>query len=259
MKKYNQDELSIALAFAKEANKEYGDLLKAVVLFGSAARKLSSKTSVDSKDIDILLVIDDIHIAPSKELAEAYKIVTEKLVAKISNRLHITTLKFTTFWDFIRNGDPIAINILRDGVPILDSGFIEPMQVLLLRGLVKPSYESIWTYYNRANNTLLSSKQHLLRATVDLYWSVMDSAEAVLMKYGKIPPNPEIVSRMIDEVLVTKNLCTLTYVEICDFFYKLNKEIENGMVTSIEGCDFDKYYKKASKFVDKMRQIINKV
>ena len=27
---------------------------------------------------------------------------------------------YTTFWEYIRAGDPVGVNILRDGVPILD-------------------------------------------------------------------------------------------------------------------------------------------
>ncbi|MCJ7757484.1 MAG: hypothetical protein MUP24_05005, partial [Gillisia sp.] len=82
-------------------------------------------------DIDILIIIDDVRAELTAEFVEAYRVIVEKIAFKISKKLHITTLKLTNFWDYTRAGDPIVINMLRDGIPLMDYGFFEPLQILL--------------------------------------------------------------------------------------------------------------------------------
>ncbi len=65
------------------------------------------------------------------EFVETYRIIVEKLALKHSKRLHITTLKLTNFWEYMRVGDPIGLNILRTSLPLYDVGFFEPLQQLL--------------------------------------------------------------------------------------------------------------------------------
>ena len=65
-----------------------------------------------------------------------------------SEKLHITTLKFTSFWEYIRAGDPVGVNILREGMALIDSGFFEPMQQLLIQGKMRPSPEAVWVYFS---------------------------------------------------------------------------------------------------------------
>ena len=93
--KYPKLDRDIARKFAKIVNAELGDLVSALVLFGSAARGSSKKSS----DIDILIVTDDVHINMNRELVETYRIIIQKAVAKVNpDRLHIQTLPLTTFW-----------------------------------------------------------------------------------------------------------------------------------------------------------------
>ena len=124
---YKKQDLDLAYEFTKDIHKELGTFIKAVVLFGSSVRK---KRKSDS-DLDLMIVADDLTIHFSNELVEAYRVIVQRLIAKHSTRLHITTLRFSSFWEYIRNGDPIAINFLREGVALIDTGFFEPLQVLL--------------------------------------------------------------------------------------------------------------------------------
>src|SRR3989338_120697 len=176
---YEEKEIDIAYEFAKKAYKEFGSFLKAIVLFGGVARKKKN-----TNDIDILLIVDDLSIVISEDMIQAYRIIVQKIVADTSTKLHITTLKFTSFWEYVRAGDPVAINLLRDGIALLDTGFYEPLQSLLMRGRIRPTYESIWSYYSRAPITLTNSRWHITQATLDLYWAVIDSAHAALMSEG---------------------------------------------------------------------------
>ena len=202
LEKYPKQDIDIAYKFANEIYSELGSLIRAVVLFGSSARK----TTTEKSDIDVLVILDDLTISLTREVTEAYSVIVQKSIVRVSTRLHITTLRFTSFWDYIRNGDPIGINMLRDGVALIDSGFFDPLQALLKKGRIRPTSESIWAYYVKSPNTLHNSKWHILQASIDLYWAVIDAAHAALMKLGEIPPTPEHVADMMEGKMVRKGL-----------------------------------------------------
>ena len=155
IQKYKGPDIDIAHNFAKKIHKEIKDIVKAIVLFGSSAR---NEKTVYEKDIDILIIVDDLGTKISAELGEAYRIIVEKLVKQTSLRIHVTTIKFTNFWDYIRAGDPIGINMLRDGLPLYDEGFFEALQELLKQGRIRPTDESVWTYFARAPATITARR-----------------------------------------------------------------------------------------------------
>jgi predicted nucleotidyltransferase/uncharacterized protein (UPF0332 family) len=257
--KYHKSELDIAREFTKEVVKELGSLVKAIVLFGSQAKNLRSieKLTTKKSDIDILVVINDLSVLITPELAETYKIIMEKKIASISKKIHLTTLMMTSFWDLIRTGDPIVINMLRDGFPIIDNDFFEPLQFLLYRGKIRPSWEAIWTYYTKAPKTIQNSKWHILQAVLDLYWAVIDSAHAALMRLGNVPPSPAHVPDMLDERLHKKGFLHKKYVTIARDFYHLSKQIIRRDITEIQGKYYDKYLRDADDFVQQMKKIVD--
>ena len=252
LKKYREDDLKIVYKFAGEARKEFGNFVKGVVLFGSTARKDKKAAG----DIDVLVVIDDLSVALTQELVEAYRIIVQKIILRTSTRLHIISLRFTSFWEYAKAGDPIGVNILRDGVAIIDTGFFEPLQALLVRGRIRPTKESIWAYFIRAPNTLHNSKWHILQATFDLYWAVIDAAHAALMQSGEIPPSPEHVADLLQEKLVRKRLLEPKYVNTMRNFYRVSKMISHREIKEIKGEEFDRYFLEAADFIGRMRKII---
>ncbi len=252
-KMYNKKDIGTAYKFASSIYKEMGSYLKAIVLFGSTARKTKN-----TGDIDVLLVLDDISIDLSPEFIQTYRIIIEKLVSEISKKLHITTLKFSTFWDYIRNGDPVAINILRDGYPIIDSGFFEPMQALLYQGRIRPSAESIWTYYARAPQTLQNARWHLLQGCLDMYWAVIDASHAALMSIGEIPPTPAHVADLVREKLVKPKLLEQKYAAIVSRFYDLSRMILHKDINKISGDEFEEYFKDAEDYIKRMKEFVQK-
>ncbi len=254
--RYSKEDLAIARDFAKQAYTEFGQFVKAIVLFGSSARE---KKSTERKgDIDVLIVINDLSLVMTPEAVETYRIIVTNLVAKTSPKIHVTTLKFTSFWDYVRNGDPIAINILRDGIAIIDTGFFDPLQLLLYQGKIRPTWESIFQYYSRAPVTMSNSKWHLLQATLDLYWAVIDSAHAALMKLGHIPMSPEHVSGMLKEKMMKNRLLKSRYVTTMNKFYLLAKKIMHREIKEIKGRTYEELQKEAQDFVDCMKAFIEK-
>jgi uncharacterized protein (UPF0332 family) len=132
------------------------------------------------------------------------------------------------------------------------------MQELLRQGRVRPSEESIWRYYGRAPKTLLNSRWHILQATLDLYWGVIDAAHAALMRANQIPPTPDHVSDMLNKIFVKHKMLEKKYVLTMQRFYKLSKMITHREIKEIKGHEYEKYYYEADDFIKRMRKLIQK-
>jgi predicted nucleotidyltransferase len=249
--KFSKDHIDIAYKFSEKAYKEFGTFIKCIVLFGSATRE---KKPVG--DIDILIIIDDMSIELRPEVVQTYRIIVQKLVTNISSKLHITTLKLTSFWEFVKAGDPVAVNILRDGVALIDTGIFDPLQMLLRQGRIRPTPEAVWSYFVRAPATLQNSKWHILQAVVDLYWAVVDAAHAALMRVGEVPPSPKHVPALMEEVLVKRKLCHKKYPLVMKNFYELMKRITHRQIKDMRGLDYDRYSKEAEDFINEMKHIV---
>ncbi|MBW3014685.1 nucleotidyltransferase domain-containing protein [Candidatus Woesearchaeota archaeon] len=246
---YHDTDIKIAYEFAKKVYTELPNLVKAMVLFGSTARREDSKKS----DVDMLILIDDVHLQLTPELLETYKIITDKKIAEVSTRLHVVTLKLSTFWEYVRSGDPIAINILRDGFALVDEGFFDPLQALLFRGRIRPTQEAINSYYSKSNVTLFNANWHILQAALDLYWAVIDAAHSALMSQGFIPPSPSHVPDMLEKEMAQKGLIEEKYVRTMKLFFDLMKKITHREISSMSGTEYDKYRRDAVDFVERMK------
>ena len=248
---YPKEDLDYAYKFAAEISREVGRFVKSVILFGSKSRKKDKP-----HDIDVLVILDDVSIHLSKEFIQTYKIIVDNLVIKICRKLHITTFKYTSFWEYARHGDPIVVNVLRDGVPIVDREFFRPLQILLKQGRIIPSSEAMWTYYYKSSRSLQASKMKMLDAVTDLYWSVIDVSHAALMKIHETPPSPSHVSKLVESMLVDSGFIEQKYAKTAQKFYELSKKIEYRELEHIDGKTYDKYYKEASAYVARLRKFI---
>lgn len=253
VKLYPEDDLDLARQFAKKAHREFESIVKAIILFGSTARGKQS----DKKDIDILVIVDDVSIPVTSELIEAYRVIMERLIIDTSPKLHVMSLKLSTWWEYIRASDPIAINILRDGVALIDTGFFDPIQKLLYYGRIRPSKEAVYTYFARSPQTLHNSKWHLLQAVIDLYWACIDASHAALMVIGEVPPAPDHVDDLLREKLAKNGLIPKKCSQTMNKFYKLYKDITYRRITEISGKEFDSLYKEADEFVTELRRFID--
>lgn len=251
---YVEEHRVLAEKLAEDLKHELNDILKAVVLFGSSAK---SGSSTLQSDIDVLLIVNDLSIVLSPEVVESMRVIIENVASKISAKFHITSMRISEFWDYIKIGDPIVVNILRDGISLYDTGFFEPAQFLLEQGRIRPSKEGVWVYYSRAPQTLHNSRWHLVQATVDLYWAVIDSAHAALMHHGIVPPAPNHVADLLEKRLVHEKKLEKEYVKTMRLFYMLAKKVGHKQLTDITGKEYEELYAKAHKFVKRMRLLIS--
>lgn len=253
LQKYPEEEFKLARKLADALIKEMSGLLSSVVLFGSSAR--GEKTNYE-KDIDILLIVNDVSTILTPEVSETFRIIVEKTASRISRRFHLNTIKLSNFWDYVRVGDPIGINMLRDGVPLFDVGIFEPAQQLLFQGRIRPTKEAVWIYWARAPNTIQNAQWHILQSLVDLYWAAIDAAHAALMRIGEVPPSPIHVSDMLQEKFVKTGLLNKKYVEIMKNLHRTAKMIAHRELTKVTGEAYDKYLTDTQEFVKAMKKII---
>lgn len=251
--KYKKHDLDLAYEFSKRMYKELGTFIKAIVLFGSITRPGKREG-----DIDVLIIVDDVTVNLSAEFVEAYRIIAEKQVLQVSPKIHVTTMKLSNFFEYVKVGDPIGINMLRDGVPLMDTGFFEPLQALLKQGRIKPTKESIWAYYTRAPMTLQNSRWHLLQACLDLYWAVIDASHAALMSIGETPPSPDHVAALIERKFVDTKILPKKCANTMKTFYVLSRKILHKEINSIDGIQYDHYWTMAREYISEMKKIIDK-
>ena len=247
--KYSKDEIDIAYDFSKKAIKEFGSFIKSIVLFGSIARH-ERKTH----DIDILVVVDDVSVVMTNEMAEAYRVVMQKIISESSKKLHVTTLRMTNFWDYMRRGDPLGLNMLRDGVALYDVSLFEPLRILLAQGKIMPSAETINFYTNKAIGSMLNSKNRMMQATLDLYWAVIDISHAALMQNGVIAASPAEVGLKLHQTFGNK--LDRRHINIMRKFYELSKSIIHNEKTDVSGAEYDKYRKEAELYIAKLKKFV---
>ncbi len=253
---FPQKEFDITRDFSKRVYQELGTFIKALVLFGSTTQVRVGKPG----DIDVLIIIDDVSINLTKEIIQTYRIIVEKILVNMpdGNRLHIQSMKFSSWWEYIRAGDPVAINVLRYGIALIDTGIFDPLQVLLDAGRIRPTKESIHTYFVMGSSSLSRAKNHLLGAMVDLYWASVDVAHAALMCLGEIPPTPDHVADMLETKMVKRGLLKRKFADIMRRNFITFKRIVNRDIKEVHGSDYDRYKKDTELFIKEIKKFLDK-
>lgn len=251
--KVNKKDYEIARQFAKRVYNEFGTFISALVLFGSVAYKKEKPG-----DIDVMIVVDDVRVNLSSEILETYRVIVEKAIINTSPKIHVQTMKLSTFWEYMRAGDPVAINILRTGIALIDTGFFDPLQALLDSGRIRPTKESIQTYFSMAYSSLSSARSHLLGAVLDLYWAVINSAHSALMRIGEIPPSPEEVADKVKERFYKTKKIKLKHVNFVRRIYTFSRNILNKRIVEVDAGEYEKLKKETEEFVKLMKKIIEK-
>jgi uncharacterized protein (UPF0332 family) len=254
----------IVKKFSDGMVRELGVLVKSVVWFGSAVRGgfAPGKTSLREEvlfgsDIDVLIVFDDLVNIITPEIITAYRIVTEKTAANISKRLHITTMPLTKFWDYSLKGDPILINMLRDGRAVYDVGCFGMAQKMLGSKRIAPGKEIVWIYLARGPMSVANAEWNMKESVLDLYWSVLDAAHAALLHYDVVPESPEQIISLIKHHLVLKDLMDKKYLSVVGEFMNVGKMLMSGEVHKVSGDHYDRYRKEADEFLHVVKELIS--
>jgi predicted nucleotidyltransferase/uncharacterized protein (UPF0332 family) len=252
-------ERDIALDFATKVYKKFEQLVKAIIMFGSAVKKESKESS----DIDVVIIVDDATLKWDEELIATYREELGKIIQANPYRkpLHVNTIKLTSWWQDLMKGDPVVINVIRYGDPLIDhAGFFSPLKNLLKDGRIKSTPEAIYTLLQRAPNHLARSQASLLAAVDGYYWACVDSAHAALISVDILPPSPEHIGEILDEVFVkSRKVMKKEYVDFYNEIHELAKDIVHGKVVEINIKNLASIREDAMEFVREMGEIVENI
>lgn len=248
----------IALDFATKTYAKFGKIIKSVVLFGSTAKGVAEKKS----DIDLIMIVDDCTIQWDEELIAWYREELGKLIREnpYKKALHVNTVRLSTWWDEMLRGEPVTVNVIRFGEALIDfGGFFNPLKVLLTRGKIKNTPETIYIALGRAPSHMARSKVAMLRVMEGFYWAFVDAAHAALMAAKQVPPSPEHIADMLREQFVRKKMLNPKFVEWYSNIYTLMHKILRNEITDIKGSELDEWRSRADIFLRNMARIIDKL
>ncbi len=251
-------EHEIAMDFATKVYQKFNKIIKSIILFGSSTKK----TSVAGSDLDIIIILDDLSIKWDQELIAWYREELEKITKKNPYKvdLHINTIKLTTWWDDLIKGDPVVINIIRDGKTLIDfGGYFEPLKHLLVEGKIKSTPEAVYSLLQRAPAHISRSKVSELNSIEGLYWAMVDSSQAALISAGLVPSSPEHIPVDLKGQFVDAGKLKMKYVIWYRDLLMLHKRISHGDITDLKGADIDEWQEKTQEFLRVMVGLVKDI
>ncbi len=251
-------ENEIATDFATKVYKKFNKVVKSIVLFGSTTKK----TRVKGSDIDVIILIDDASINWDQELIAWYREELDKIIRAnpYQGELHINTVKLSTWWEDLMRGDPVILNIIRNGEALIDfAGFFNPLKSLLLQGKIKATPEAIYNCLQRAPMHLTRSKASELNAIEGVYWTMVDAAHAALIAANIPPASPEHISADLKNNFVDTGKLKMKYAIWFRDLLFLHKKISHGEINDLKGVEIDAWQDRAEEFLQVMAQLVKEI
>ena len=248
-----QSRMRLIKKFANASREKFGKYIKAVVIFGSYARGDFTFGS----DTDVLVLIDDTE--SERPVDEDLKQKLHEKMQGLANQLagdpesiHIQLHILTEFWDYLRSGDALFFNYLRNGLAVYDAGFFKPAKRLLLSGNIKPSKEAIFKSIDGAKSYIDKIASYMEWAVERLYRAVTWSANGYLMAAGMPPAEvPELVP-VFRKYFVEKGKIDKAHADTLEEIIKLQKDIEHAELKGITPKKVAELKTKADAFVKTM-------
>ncbi|MFH0832924.1 MAG: nucleotidyltransferase domain-containing protein [Candidatus Aenigmatarchaeota archaeon] len=254
LEKARKKHLDIANKFKDEVLGKYKDFVKAVVIFGSIVRG----DFHDKSDIDLLVVIDDTIARFTPEMKERFDEDIYNIGKKLSDVIIVQPAwTLTEFWEMARIGHPLLYTIVRDGWALYDTGFFIPIRKLLELGRIPTTLEAVEKFMEAAPqkiNRVETAKLYMVAE--DLYYAILNSAQAVLMYIGQNPPSPKQTAMEVKEHLVNQNMLEDVYLNDLEAIIEFRKKVEHKEIKDITGPELDEYIRKAKQFVSRMEQLL---
>ena len=227
------------------------------------------KGDAKSGDIDVYIVIDDTDVKKMTraELKDRLSAIIRDMgfqaskITGVKKAFHIQTYILTDFWDAIKDANPVIYTFLRDGVPLYDRGVFMPWKLLLKMGRIKPSPEAIDIQMDMGERLVQRTKGKLIGIMgEDLYYAILNPAQAALMLYGIAPPTPKETISLMDEIFVKKEkLLEKRYVDILSKIRKYYKDIEHGTIKEVSGKEIDDLLKDAEDYLKRIKKLFEQI
>ncbi len=237
--------------FTQEARKQYGELIKSVLIFGSAVRGTLQKGS----DIDVWVILDDTATKSSEDLN---RIVDHLyLISQELKDLHIQVHTLTEFWQSIRLGSPEFTNFLRYGLVIHDTGFIKPIQRMLTMGLIPPSDEAVTLKARSAETRYKRITLDIKAMIFELRYTATDIIQAVVMYFYKKQPDQKAIPEFLEKLVKAKRL-EKEYIEKFDELNKLWKDIDHKIIKEVTTDHLGRALQLAKDIIDRFKKLLPK-
>ncbi len=255
--KSKERRMESAQEFSDKLVDKLGDKVKVVAVWGSVAKGEHGHDS----DIDTLVVLDDTKLerdVPDDAKQKIRKKVTD-LAKETDDRITIQYFPFLTdFWDSLRKGEPLAIEAVRNGEPVYDTGIFMPAKRLLQRGRISGTQESVRKRlkvgargYKKAEQQLKSSTPHKLEQ------AMASAGQAPIMLAGKQPPGKEKVPDVLEEMFVD-DMLEQEYVDMAREIYEFGDMGEKNP-EEVTGAAVDEHLEKTDKFIRRMHELVSQM
>jgi len=235
--------------FTNEARKQYGNIIKSVLIFGSAVKG----QMIEGSDADVWVILDDTATKSSEDLNKVNSQLY--LIAHELKDLHIQATPLTQFWEWIRMGSPELVNYLRSGLIIYDSGFIKPVQKMLQMGLIPPSQESITLRARTADVRYKRVVLDIKAMIFDLRYCATDIIQAVVMYFYKAQPDQKAIPEYLERLVKEKNL-EPKYIEKFKELDKLWKDIDHKITKDVTAEHLEKALKLSREIIDRFKEFL---
>ncbi len=252
-----KERVEILRQFTKDVLKKYGPIIRSIVLFGSTARGESRMES----DIDVFVIIDDTKGKISPSFKSKIENDLDVIAKKCNKNLSVQQpYLLTEFWAMVRDGHPIVFNFIREGVPVFDKDIFLPIKRLLQMGEIRPSKEAVEKYIERGPKRIKRVENAKIYMVVeDCYYAMLESAQAVMMFLGRVPPRPSDAPNILRKTLVEMKFITDADVNVLEDIIDIRKGVEHKKIKKMSGHDVDEWIRKTRAFVKKMQGLIVKI
>ncbi|MFH1591889.1 MAG: hypothetical protein ABIB47_00785 [Candidatus Woesearchaeota archaeon] len=222
-----------------------------------------------SNDIDVYIVIDDTDVKKMSrfELKDKLRAIIISMgmqardITGVKKEFHIQVYILTDFWESVKDASPVIFTFLRDGVPLFDRGVFMPWKLLLKMGRIRPSPEAIDMHMEVGEKSIEMARNRLLSIVgQDIYYGILNPAQAALMLYGIAPPTPTEAIHLLNEIFVKKEkLLEKKYVDILEKIRKFYKSIEHGKVKQLSGAEVDSMLKDADLYMKRIKKLFSQI
>jgi len=237
--------------FTQEARRQYGELIKSVLIFGSAVKGEVKKGS----DIDVWVILDDTATKSSEDLN---RIVDHLyLISSELKDLHIQVHTLTEFWQSIRLGSPEFTNFLRYGLAIHDTGFIKPIQRMLTMGLIPPSEEAVTLKARTAETRYKRITLDIKSMIFELRYTATDIIQAVVMYFYKKQPDAKAIPEFLEKLVKAKKL-EKVYISKFNELDKLWKDIDHKIIKEVTTEHLGRALQLAKDIIDRFKKLLPK-
>ncbi len=233
--------------------KKYPTIIKSIWMTSS---------SDEGKEDTIILLLDDTNQVDSITTNEI-KLEAQKFAKSMGMKgeTDLIFYKLSDYWELIRHGSPVTFTEIRDGVPLYDpSGFFLPLKKLLLEGRVPGTKEAMKSLIQQSPLRLLRIERvHTISIMDALSSAVVDAAQAPLLCIGVSPPAPKAVPDQLRIHFVRKRKLSPEYVKYYEDVIKTWKKLEHGEIKIMDPEKIDEIVEKATRFVEKMEELMEKL